>query len=441
MTKPIHFSGGVHPDYSKSATAGTPIEEMPLLESYIVPLSQNLGAAAVPIVEKGDEVLKGQMIGEAGGFVSAPVHAPTSGKVKKIDDYPHPVGRSMPAIEIAADGEDRWAEGCGPLRDVDNLKPEEIRKAIWDAGLVGMGGAAFPTHVKLSPPSEKPIDTFILNGAECEPYLTSDHGLMLEAAEKIVAGGKLMARVLGAEKLMIGIEKNKPDAIERMREAAEGSGFEVVPVETIYPHGAEKQLIYALTRRKVPTGGLPMDVATVVQNVGTAAAAFDACAHGIPLIERVVTLTGSGIAQPRNLRLRVGTPVTAALERCGGLDPDTTMAISGGPMMGISQHSLEIPIVKGTSGMVFLTTGEVTLFSSRHCIRCGSCVVHCPMGLLPTVIHAYSVNEMFDVAEEYNAMDCIECGCCAYSCPSHLPLVQNIRRAKAEILASRKKAG
>jgi len=441
MTKPVKFSGGVHPDYNKSRTAALPIEDMPLLGRYVIPLSQNLGAAAVPIVEKGQKVLKGELLAEPGGFVSAPVHAPTSGVVKKIDTYPHPLGMNLDAIEIEADGEDEWASGCGPLRDVENMQPADIRNAIRDGGLVGMGGAAFPTHVKLSPPEEKPIDTFILNGAECEPYLTSDHRLMVESPEKIIAGGGLMAKVLGAEQLFIGIERNKPDAVQRMREAADGSGFEVVAVETIYPHGAEKQMIYALTKRKVPTGGLPMDVGTVVQNVGTAAAAWDACANGVPLIERIVTVTGSGIKEPKNLRVRIGTPLVDLIERCGGLMPDTAQAISGGPMMGISQHNLEIPVTKGTSGIVFLTLDEVELFSSRHCIRCGSCVMHCPMGLLPTIIHAYSVNEMFDVAEEYNAMDCIECGCCAYSCPSHLPLVQNIRRAKAEILAQRRKAG
>jgi electron transport complex protein RnfC len=440
MTKPTHFQGGVHPHYQKDFTAALPIEEMLLPERFVVPLSQNLGAPAKCLVEKGQEVLKGQPLGEPGGFVSTPVHAPTSGKVKKIDSYPHPLGREMEAVEIEPDGADRWAEGCGPLRDYESLDAAAIRNAIRDAGLVGMGGATFPTHVKLSPPAEKPIDTFILNGAECEPFLTSDHQLMLAQADKIVAGGKLMAKVLGAKKLLIGIEKNKPDAVERMREAAAGSGFEVVPLDVTYPQGAEKQLIFALSKRKVPTGGLPMDVGCVVHNVGTAAAAFDACAYGIPLIERVATITGNGIAEPKNLKLRVGTLLSDVIRFCGGLRDDTAKVIVGGPMMGISQYSLDIPIIKGTSGVVFLTADEVTLFTSDPCIRCASCVRVCPMGLLATVINAYSVNERYDVAEEYNAMDCIECGCCAFSCPSHIPLVQNIRRAKAEILARRKKA-
>jgi electron transport complex protein RnfC len=441
MSRPIRFKGGVHPHYNKELTASMAIEAIPLPGRFVVPLSQNLGGPAKCLVEKGQTVLKGQPLGEPSGFVSTPVHAPTSGKVKKIDLFPHPLGREMEAVEIEPDGEDRWAEGCGPLRDIAAMDGAAIRKAVRDGGLVGMGGATFPTHVKLSPPAEKPIDTFILNGAECEPFLTSDHQLMLSQAEKIIEGGRLMGKVLGASKLFIGIEKNKPDAIERMRKAAEGNGFEVAALDVTYPQGAEKQLIYALTKRKVPTGGLPMDVGCVVHNVGTAAAAYDACAHGIPLIERVVTLTGRGIKEPKNLLLRVGTLLSDVIGYCGGLNNDTVKVIVGGPMMGVSQYSLDIPIIKGTSGIVFLTADEVTLFKSEPCIRCASCVKGCPMGLLPTVINAYSVHEMFDVAEEYNALDCIECGCCAFSCPSHIPLVQNIRRAKAEIQARRKKAG
>ena len=438
MTKSRRFAGGVHPAYRKEATSASPTEKMPLQQRYIVPLSQNLGAASVPVVSKGDKVAKGQMLAEPGGFVSVPIHSPTSGTVKKIDEYPHPLGLPMAAIEIEADGEDRWAPGCGPLRDAEEMDVEAIKKAIWDGGLVGLGGATFPTHVKLSPPKEKPIDTFILNGAECEPFLTSDHRLMLERTEDILAGGRLMAKALGAERKIIGIEENKPDAIELMRERA--GDFEVAPLHVTYPQGAEKQLIYALAKRKVPTGGLPMDVGAVVQNVGTAAASFDACARGIPLIERVVTITGSGIVDPKNLLVRVGTPLSEVVHQCGGVFPDTVKIIVGGPMMGLSQYTLDVPVIKGTSGVLFLRAGEVVLFSSEPCIRCGSCVNACPMGMLPTIVNSYSVKEMFDVAEEYNALDCIECGCCAFSCPSHIPLVQNIRRAKAEIMARRKKA-
>lgn len=438
MKAAFDFHGGIHPAYNKETTAGLPAEELPLQEKYIVPLSQSLGAAGNPVVERGTEVLKGQLLAEPGGFVSVPIHAPTSGKVSKIDNFPHPSGRMMTALEITADGEDRWIDGCGPLRDFENMKPDAIKKAIWDAGIVGMGGAAFPTHVKLSPPKEKPIDTLIINGAECEPYLTADHRIMVEHAEEVISGARLMAKVIGVERIIVGIERNKPDAIDKMLSLADG--IEVEALHVVYPQGSEKQLIYALLGRSVPTGGLPMDVGVLVQNVGTAMAAYNACAFGYPLIERIITVTGSGIAQPKNLKVRVGTLVSDIVQYCGGLSRNTMKAVMGGPMMGIGQHTLDVPVMKGTSGMVFLTAGEVTLFRSDPCIRCAACVEACPMGLLPTVISSYSVNSMFDTAQEYHAMDCIECGCCSYSCPSHIPLVQNIRRAKAEILSKQKKA-
>ncbi len=438
MIRARAFKGGIHPDYCKGLTDSLATEEMPPVGRYVVPLSQNLGAPSMPVVEKGAEVAKGQLLAEAAGFVSAPVHSPTSGKVTKIDLFPHPLGLPMEAIEIKPDGEDRWANGCGRERDAEAMCAAEILEAVREAGLVGMGGATFPTHVKLSPPKEKPIDTFIINGAECEPYLTSDHRLMVERGEDTLRGGRLMAKVLGAGRVMIGIEENTPDAIAVLRELA--GEIEVVPLRVTYPQGAEKQLIYALTGRKVPTGGLPMDVGVVVQNVGTAAAAWDACARGLPLIERVVTVTGSRIRTPKNLLVRVGTPLADVVAHCGGLRSGTAKAIAGGPLMGLSQYSLEVPVIKGTSGVVFLGTDEAALFRSEPCIRCGSCVEVCVMGLLPTVINSYAVNGMYDMTEQYNAMDCIECGCCAYSCPSRIPLVQNIRRAKAEIQARRKKA-
>jgi electron transport complex protein RnfC len=439
MSRTFTFQGGIHPDYHKDLSSHLPTETLPLQERYIVPFSQNIGAASVPVVERGAEVRKGQILAEPGGFVSVAVHAPTSGKIAKIDTYPHPSGRDLMAFEIKPDGQDLWADGIGPLRDVENMTVEDLKKAIRDAGLVGMGGAAFPTHVKLSPPKEKPIDTLIINGAECEPYLTADHRVMLDRAEAVIRGAEVFAKILGVRRILIGIEENKPDAIEAMRAAAT-RGIEIYGLHVTYPQGAEKQLIFALTGRSVPNGGLPMDVGVVVQNVGTAAAAWDACSRGIPLIERVMTVTGKGIAQPKNLLVRVGTVISDIVAYCGGVKPGTAKAVMGGPMMGIGQHNLDVPVVKGTSGMVFLTTDEATLYTSEPCIRCASCVSVCPMGLLPTTISTYSVHNMFDAAAEYNALDCIECGCCAFSCPSHIPLVQNIRRAKAEIIALRKKA-
>ena len=439
MSKTWTFQGGVHPAYNKELSCHVAAEPMPLQKSYVLPLSQNIGAPSVPVVARGDEVLKGQLIAEPGGFVSVPLHAPTSGKIKKIDTYNHPNGKSMMAIEIKPDGEDKAIEGFGEKRDHTKMSGEEIKKAIQDAGLVGMGGAAFPTHVKLSPPADKPIDTLILNGAECEPYLTSDHRVMLENTEAVIEGAKLLAKVLDVKNIHIGVEENKMDAIEKLREVA-GNDINVVPLHVTYPQGSEKQLIYALTGREVPTGGLPMDVGVVVQNTGTAAGTYEACAFNKPFIERVITFTGRGLAEPKNLVVRVGTLLADIVEHCGGLDPEAAKVIMGGPMMGMAQHTLDVPITKGASGVTFLKSDEVTLFSSEPCIRCASCIDACPMGLLPTAISSYSVNEMFDSAESYNAMDCIECGCCSYSCPSHIPLVQNIRRAKAEIIAMRKKA-
>lgn len=439
MSKTWNFQGGVHPAYNKELSCNKAVEQLPLQASYVLPLSQNIGAPSVPVVARGDEVLKGQLIAEPGGFVSVPLHAPTSGKIKKIDTYNHPNGRTMMAIEIKPDGEDKWIDGVGEKRDYQKMDAAEIKKAILDAGLVGMGGAAFPTHVKLSPPADKPIDTLILNGAECEPYLTSDHRVMLEQAEAVIEGAKLLAKVLGVKTIKIGVEENKMDAIEALGNVA-GADVEIVPLHVTYPQGSEKQLIYALTGREVPTGGLPMDVGVVVQNTGTAAGTYEACAFGKPFIERVITFTGRGLKEPKNLVIRVGTLLSDIVDFCGGLDPDTAKVVMGGPMMGMAQHTLDVPITKGASGVTFLKSDEVTLFKSDPCIRCSSCIDACPMGLLPTAINGYSVNEMFDSAESYNAMDCIECGCCSYSCPSHIPLVQNIRRAKAEIIAMRKKA-
>jgi electron transport complex protein RnfC len=439
MKHTLTFPGGVHPNYNKEYTADLNVEVMPLQETYIVPVQQHIGAPASPVVDKKDEVKKGQLLAEAGGFVSAPVHAPTSGEVKKVDEYLHPNGTKVTAIEIKADGKDSWASGIGPLRDYDHLNADELKKIIWDAGIVGLGGAAFPTHVKLSPPKEKPIDTLILNGAECEPYLTADHRLMVEHGAEVMEGTRLLAKVLGVKRILVGIEENKMDAVENLRQFTD-TPDDIVPLHVVYPQGSEKQLIYGLTGRSVPNGGLPMDVGIVVQNVGTAKAVYDAVAHGIPLIERIVTVTGRGITQPQNLMVRLGTDVSTIVEHCGGLKPRTLKAVMGGPMMGIGLFNLEVPVIKGTSGLLFLTIEEATLFTSEPCIRCSSCVQACPMGLLPTTISAFSVNEMFDSAESYNAMDCIECGCCAFSCPSHIPLVQNIRRAKAEINAARKKA-
>jgi electron transport complex protein RnfC len=345
-------------------------------------------------------------------------------------------------VEIESDGEDAWTNHLKPHEDYLDLSPEALKEIIRDMGLVGMGGAAFPTHVKLSPPKEKPIDTFIINGAECEPYLTADHRLMLEEPESIIAGARIAMRSLGVNRGIIAIESNKPDAIEKMMALAEDiPELEVVALRVRYPQGAEKQLIKTLLNREVPfSGGLPMDVGVIVHNVGTLSAIYKAVRFGIPLIERVTTVTGSGVREPKNLRARIGTPIKALIEACGGFSAEVGKVIIGGPMMGVSQYSLEIPVVKGTSGILAQPLSEVEEGIAHTCIRCGSCIRACPSQLMPTILAAFAQRDMFDEAERYNAIDCIECGCCNYVCPARIPLVQLLRYAKAEILARRKKA-
>ncbi|RMG93819.1 MAG: electron transport complex subunit RsxC [Candidatus Dadabacteria bacterium] len=432
--------GGVHPPDEKHRTAAKPVERAPLPELLVVPLSQHIGAPARPVVKRGDRVLAGQVVGEATGFVSVPVHAPTSGKVVRVEAAPHPLGPPQPAVFLEPDGEDAWVDLPGPLDA--GADPDEIRRRIQEAGIVGMGGATFPTHVKLSPPPEFPIDTVILNGVECEPYLTADHRLMLEEPERILQGLRIILSVFGLEKGFIGIEENKPDAIDLLGRKAREAGFaEVVPLRVKYPQGAEKQLIKAVTGREVPSGQLPMAVGAVVQNVGTAAAIWDAVSAGRPLVERITTVTGDGVREPKNLRVRIGTPVRRLIEAAGGLRDEPGKLVLGGPMMGIAHHDLDVPAVKGTSGVLVLPRGRVRTAPEGPCIRCGRCVTACPMGLSPTTLRALIARDLVAEADEWNALDCIECGSCAFVCPSAIPLVQAIREAKGRVMARRRKAG
>ncbi len=432
--------GGIHPPEEKHRTAGRPVEEAPLPERLVVPLSQHIGAPARPVVKKGDRVLAGQKIGEPVGFVSVPVHAPTSGRVVAVEPAPHPLGTPQPAVVIEPDGEDRWSEDLPPLPDPFGAGPDAVRTRILEAGVVGMGGATFPTHVKLSPPPEVRIDTVILNGAECEPYLTADHRLMVEDPEAVLNGLRVILGLFGLERGYVGVEQNKPDAIERLKGVG-AAWAEVVPLAVKYPQGAEKQLIQAIAGREVPSGALPMAVGAVVQNVGTAAALWAAVSRGRPLVERIVTVTGPGVREPRNLRVRVGTPAAHLIERCGGLADEPGEVIFGGPMMGLAQATLEVPVIKGTSGILVLPRRMVRTRPEGACIRCGRCVDACPMGLSPTTLRALAVNEDVAGADEWGALDCIECGSCAYVCPAALRLVQWIRYAKGRVMARRRKAG
>lgn len=435
------FYGGVHPREGKISNRSE-ILSAPLLPLYTVPLQMHIGAPAKAVVKKGDKVLRGQLLGEPGGFVSAPVHSPTSGIVKDVTTCLGVNGAQLPALVIESDGEDTECEPMAPIANWEEADPAVLKQRIGDAGIVGMGGASFPTVVKLSPPPDKEIDTLILNGVECEPCLTADHRLMLEDPKMVVNGALIVARILGAKRIVIAIEANKIDAIELMREAVQGTSVDVMQLRVRYPQGAEKQLIFAVTGREVPSGKLPMDVRCVVMNVGSAAACGEAVCLGKPLYERITTVTGTPLVNPRNYRFRVGTMYSTALELCGGLKEGVEVAkvISGGPMMGFSVYSLDIPVMKNTSGILLLSDDELRQFSPSACIRCGRCNDACPMELQPGILSAQIEYQKFDLAEKWHVMDCIECGCCAYICPAGRPLVQHMRRAKSVVIAARKAA-
>lgn len=437
----LTFKGGTHPPHSKKATESLAIERAKEPKVVIIPMQQHIGAPCEPIVQVGDGVQAGQKIGEAKGFVSSPVHSSVSGKVVAVEPRLYSGGMAVPCVVIESDMQNTVSADIAPYGNISSITSEDIKNIIREAGIVGMGGAAFPTHVKLAPPPDKKVDTVILNGAECEPYLTSDHRLMLEYPEDVVFGLQALMKALGVKKGYIGIETNKPDAIEKIYEAAKGiEGIEVIALKTKYPQGAEKQLIYACTKRQVPSGGLPADAGVVVNNVGTAAAVAKALRTGMPLIERIVTVTGAGVNNPKNLLVKIGTSFNEVIEQCGGLKGKIGKIIAGGPMMGITQFSLDIPVIKGTSGILVLSEEEARLPEPSNCIRCGKCVEVCPINLMPVNISAASLANRHEQAEALNAMDCIECGSCSFVCPAKRPLVDSIRVSKREILARRKKA-
>ncbi|MDD5774211.1 MAG: electron transport complex subunit RsxC [bacterium] len=424
------FSGGIHPPQSKN-TKDKPIEKADLPKKVVIPLQQHSGCQAEPVVSVGDMVKTGQKIGEAKAFISANIHSSITGKIESIKKGLSPILRDGWCITIEGDGTDEWV--TSQKNDLDKLSPEEIRQKIKDAGIVGLGGAGFPTHVKLCPPCNTKVDTVIINGAECESYLTCDNRLMIERTNEIIEGLEIIKKAVGAKNGYIAIEDNKPKAIEKVKSAVKGSD-KVFVLKTKYPQGAEKQLIKVILSREVPSCKLPLDVGVVVDNVGTAVAVRNAVLENKPLVERVITVCGSGISTERNLLVRIGTSFKDIIDQCGGFKKDVWKVIMGGPMMGLSQFSLDIPVIKGTSGILAMTLDERPDLRERNCIRCGRCVAVCPMHLMPNMLGLYSARFMMNEGFKYNPEDCIECGSCAYVCPAKIPLVQLIRFVKGKKL-------
>ena len=428
--------GGVHPPENK-LTADLPIEYLPVPESVIIPVLQHIGSPANPVVNKGDAVRTGQLIAAGKGFISANIHSPVSGKVNKIDFASDSTGYKQTAIFIDVEG-DEWLDTIDRskeiIRDI-KLSPEEIVKKCFESGIVGLGGATFPSHVKLTVQSGKKCEVLIINGVECEPYLTADHRLMLEKAEEILTGATILMKALNVERAMIGIENNKPDAIAHITKLATSfKGISVYPLKVKYPQGAEKQLIKALTGREVPSGRLPLDVGAVVHNVGTAFAVYEAVQKNKPLFERVVTVTGKSLSKPGNYMVRTGTSLTRLIEAAGGLPDDTGKIINGGPMMGKALNNTDVPVVKGMSGVVIVPAGESLRDEIKPCIRCAKCVSACPLNLEPFLLMTISEKGLFERAEKERITDCMECGSCSFACPASRPLLDYIRLGKSSVI-------
>lgn len=434
----LTFKGGTHPPHGKKYSEKKAIEKAKDPKVVKIPLSQHIGAPCKPIVEKGDYVKVGQKIGEPLAFVSAPVHSSVSGTVKSVGNEKI-AGGSGQCIVIESDGKFEVSENVTKKGDLENLSGKEILGIIKEAGIVGMGGAGFPTHVKLSPPPEKEIDLLILNGAECEPFLTADHRLMLERADDIIYGLKALMKVLEVDKGYIGIENNKPDAIKVMKEAAKGEKIVVQGLKTKYPQGAEKQLIDAISGREVPSGGLPMDAGAVVNNVATAYAVAQAIKTGMPLIDRICTITGNAVSEPKNLEIRVGTQISEIIEQCGGFSETPGKIILGGPMMGRATSSVDVPSTKTTSGILIFDKEEAIIDEPVYCIKCGKCVDVCPINLLPVYLSSHAEHGNLNKVKELNVMDCIECGSCSFVCPSKRRLLEGIRLGKNRVRSMKQK--
>jgi len=436
------FARGVHPPDKKKLSSDAAVEVLPTPKEIRLPLSQHIGAEAVPVVKSRDEVEPGDLIAKADAFICAPIHTPIRGVIGPASSVTLATGKRVKAVLIKATDEqplegqtlyDDVLGGEWPFEKVDQYEPEQIRDAIKSAGIVGLGGAAFPTFVKLIPNKEKPIDTVLVNACECEPYLTSDDRLMLESPRSAICGAMLAAKAVNAEKVVIAVEDNKPLAIAALKKAAEGTHVKICVLQTKYPQGGEKQTVKAALNREIPGGGLPFEIGVVVINIGTVSAIARAVLRGRPLTHRIVTVTGEGVVNPKNVLAPIGAAVSELLDFCGGLKENATRVISGGPMMGFAMGDLETSITKGSSGITVLTDDETEPISETHCVRCGRCVDGCAMGLIPTRIALACRAKNWDLAKRHHIQSCCECGGCAYVCPAGIPLVQLIRMGKRQI--------
>lgn len=433
--KGLTFKRGIHPNYQKDATASKPIEQMLPDKELVFPMSQHIGAPCTPTVKKGDYVYVGDQIGEPNGFVSAAIHSSVSGTVKAVEMRMTLKGVKEMCVVVENDGlylEDETLQKVDRKLD-SGLTKESLIECVKSAGIVGLGGAAFPTHVKLSTPPDKKVEYLLVNAAECEPYLTSDHRMMLERGKEVIEGLKILLHVFTGAKAIIGIEDNKMDAYEKMCKFAEGTSIEVKLLHTKYPQGSEKHLIYALTSREVPSGKLPIEVGCIVHNVDSMSAIYWAYTKNQPVLSRIVTVSGKGVKNPCNLQVKIGTSFRQVLEHANIDWEKTVKIIAGGPMMGVAISDVDIPVVKGTSAILCFTAEEANQEAPSNCIRCGKCITVCPMGLIPSALQKSAIHGHYDEFLAQNGMDCIECGCCAFTCPAKRELVQSIRTAKATI--------
>jgi len=436
----LTFKKGIHPSDKKDLSMNKAIQDLLPKGNLVFPMAQHIGAPCDPLVKKGDRVLLGQKIGESKAFVSAPIYSSVSGTVLDVAPRLHTNGTMVMCIIVENDNIYEEVLTMVPHSDYEKLSKSELVTIIKEAGIVGMGGAGFPTHIKLTPPEGKVIDSIIINAAECEPYLTCDYRMLLEKTNEIVEGLKIILQMFPGVKGYIAIETNKPDAIEAMKKASENiKNVQVTEMITKYPQGAEKQLIYAITGRELPSGKLPADVGCIVQNVDTVFEIYNAVVNGKPLTERVLTVTGEAIKEPLNLRVKFGTSVSEVIEAAGGFNEDPVKVISGGPMMGTALRSLDVPVIKGTSGILCLTKEQARLEEESSCIRCGKCMSVCPMFLNPTKLNSLVLRGEYEEFENLHGMDCIECACCSFACPAKRHLTQTCREGKRTININRRK--